>query len=90
MASYLQSLAPEQPAPTAELCAGARALTTRARSRDTAVVTTDDSHADLDVLTVIVRPRWREPKVRRALIGLVFVVGVFVVAPVVAMLAAAN
>jgi hypothetical protein len=34
--------------------------------------------------------RWQQPKVLRALFGLVFVVGVFVVAPVVAMLLAAS
>ena len=45
---------------------------------------------EVDALTAIMRPRWREPKVRRALIGLVFVIGVFVVAPVVAMLVVAN
>jgi hypothetical protein len=32
-------------------------------------------------------PDWRNPHVRRALVGLIFVVGVFVVAPVVAMFA---
>jgi F0F1-type ATP synthase membrane subunit c/vacuolar-type H+-ATPase subunit K len=36
------------------------------------------------------RPHWHEPKVRRALLGLVFVVGVFVIAPVVAMLWVAH
>ncbi|MGH8888505.1 MAG: hypothetical protein ACRDV3_01940 [Acidothermaceae bacterium] len=52
-------------------------------------VRTDSAALDsLDGL--VVRPRWREPKVRRALIGLVFVIGVFVIAPVVAMLVVAN
>jgi hypothetical protein len=40
--------------------------------------------------TVELRSRWHQPKVVRALLGLVFVVGVFVVAPVVAMLLAAR
>jgi len=38
----------------------------------------------------VVGPRWREPKVRRAFIGLVFVIGIFVIAPVVAMLTVAS
>jgi len=38
----------------------------------------------------VFRPDWSRPAVRRASIGLVFVVGVFVVVPIVAMLTAAN
>jgi hypothetical protein len=38
----------------------------------------------------LVRPDSRRPAVRRAIIGLVFVVSVFVVVPIVAMLAAAH
>lgn len=38
----------------------------------------------------LVRPDLRRPEVRRAIIGLIFVVGLFVVVPIVAMLAAAN
>lgn len=38
----------------------------------------------------LVRPDLRKPGVRRAIIGLIFVVFVFVVAPIVAMLVAAN
>jgi len=34
----------------------------------------------------ILRPRWRDRAVLRAMFGLIFVIGVFVVAPVVAML----
>jgi hypothetical protein len=40
--------------------------------------------------SVELRSRWHQPKVVRALLGLVFVIGVFVVAPVVAMLLAAR
>jgi len=45
---------------------------------------------EADVLSEAIGPRWREPKVRRAFIGLLFVIGIFVIAPVAAMLAAAN
>jgi hypothetical protein len=38
----------------------------------------------------VLRPDWRRPAVRRASIGLVFVVCVFVVVPIVAMLTAAG
>jgi len=40
--------------------------------------------------TVDLRSRWHQPKVVRALLGLAFVVGVFVVAPIVGMLLAAR
>ena len=38
----------------------------------------------------VLRPDWSRPAVRRASIGLVFVVGLFVVVPIVAMLTAAG
>jgi hypothetical protein len=44
----------------------------------------------LRVVRGVARPDLRRREVRRAMVGLVFVVAVFVVVPIVAMLAAAN
>jgi hypothetical protein len=44
----------------------------------------------LRVVGGVARPDWHRAGVRRAAIGLIFVVFVFVVAPIVAMFAAAN
>ncbi|HTC70290.1 MAG TPA: hypothetical protein VK662_12030 [Acidothermaceae bacterium] len=44
----------------------------------------------LRVVSGVARPNWHRAGVRRAAFGLIFVVFVFVVAPIVAMLVAAN
>lgn len=45
---------------------------------------------EIRVIRGLVRPNLRRPEVRRAIFGLIFVVGLFVVVPIVAMLVAAN
>lgn len=45
---------------------------------------------EVRVFRGLVRPDMRRPGVRRAIFGLIFVVGLFVVVPIVAMLIAAN